>query len=228
MDKIKSNNRLNFGILLVVAGLFFLLGKMGIIPDAVYDALTRWPMIFVIIGVVNLINREFTAATIFLVIGGYFLFSDFFNLRYVWDLWPVLLIFVGLMFIFKQNRRIKNLNLPVNSEDVIDEVAIFGGREVKVESQNFMGGKITSIFGGSDIHLLNARMSDQGAVIDMVAIFGGTKIYIPRDWTVKTDVVSIFGAFTDKRLYFSESSDASKVLYIKGTVIFGGGELVNL
>ena len=96
-----------------------------------------------------------------------------------------------------------------------------------MESQNFKGGEITAIFGGIEVQLTRANISDEGAVIEMTAIFGGLKLIVPRDWVIKVEVVSIFGGFTDKRLYSSPNPTQNKVLYIKGVTVFGGGELIS-
>ena len=111
------------------------------------------------------------------------------------------------------------------STDFIDETAIFGGRNISVVTENFQGGKITSIFGGSNINLRYAKPVE-GCTIDVATIFGGTKIIVPEDWNVKIEVVSVFGGFEDKRGYSVISrTGTGKIVVIKGTCIFGGGEL---
>ena len=45
-------------------------------------------------------------------------------------------------------------------DDYIDEVSIFGGAEKSISSQNFKGGKVTSVFGGSEIIFLSANLSN--------------------------------------------------------------------
>jgi predicted membrane protein len=95
-------------------------------------------------------------------------------------------------------------------------------------SDQFRGGKITSIFGGSKINLLYCKPVE-GCVIDVVTIFGGTKIYVPENWNVKTEVVSIFGGFEDKRGNSVISRvDQSKIVVFKGSAIFGGGEIISI
>jgi len=54
------------------------------------------------------------------------------------------------------------------------------------------------------------------------------KLIVPEGWTVRIKVMSLFGGFSDKhrfRLPDSDTSDSSSQLIIKGTTIFGGGEI---
>ena len=63
--------------------------------------------------------------------------------------------------------------------------------------------------------------------IDVFCVFGGMKLVIPEGWTVKIRVMSLFGGFSDKHRYRvpETKNDQDSVLIIKGTVIFGGGEI---
>ena len=95
-------------------------------------------------------------------------------------------------------------------------------------SDNFKGGRLTSIFGGSEINLTNCKLAEGKNVIDVFMVFGGNVLIVPPDWSIKIEVVSIFGGFSDKRHNFTdESKKENKELYIKGMAIFGGGEIKN-
>ncbi len=225
----KHSKRGSLGIFLIIVGVVLLVGNLGYLPYAVTDVLFSWPMILVAFGLFNLIKREYTAAVILLAIGSFFLLPEVFydlNYRDVIKFWPLLIVLVGVTFFLRKRQASPFHRDQLSSDDVIDEVDIFGGGVSQIESQNFMGGKVTAIFGGGEIYLDRCQLSQKGAVIDLAVVFGGTKITVPRGWNVKTEVVSIFGGFADKRNFFNESSaDPSKTLVIKGIAIFGGGEL---
>ena len=102
--------------------------------------------------------------------------------------------------------------------DYIDSVDVFGGGEKIIMSQNFKGGKITGIFGGSEINFLNAKLAKGTNYLDLFFMSGGMGLIIPKDWNVKVDVVSLFGGIGDKRDIIDNPENDDSVLYIKGFV----------
>ena len=51
---------------------------------------------------------------------------------------------------------------------------------------------------------------------------------VPTDWKIEHDVMAIFGCLGDKRRKDPNMVyDDKKVLFIKGFVLFGGGEIKN-
>jgi hypothetical protein len=107
-------------------------------------------------------------------------------------------------------------------------MSIFGGGDRIISSQNFKGGRVTAIFGGSKYNMINARLAKGRNIIDIFTVFGGCKFIIPEDWDIKIDVSSVFGGFSDKRSVRRDvPRDPSKELIIKGVAIFGGGDVVS-
>ncbi|PIE78033.1 MAG: hypothetical protein CSA15_09895, partial [Candidatus Delongbacteria bacterium] len=103
---------------------------------------------------------------------------------------------------------------------------IFSGSKLTVVSQNFKGGRISNIFGGTEIDFTQAELQDGDAIVDIDCIFGGVKFLLPADWHVIIDVNTIFGEVSDKRqMVTSEYVDFSKRFIIRGNCVFGGGEI---
>jgi predicted membrane protein len=110
--------------------------------------------------------------------------------------------------------------------DYIDDIAIFGGGHKVIQSDNFKGGNITAIFGGSEIDLTQCKLAEGDNVLDVVIIFGGTEIIVPKDWNIRTNVTPLFGGFSNKsRRDASQPLDTTRTLVIKGLALFGGGEI---
>jgi len=110
--------------------------------------------------------------------------------------------------------------------DYIDEVAIFGGGEKIITSNNFRGGKVTALFGGVDLVLHHAQLAQGTHQLEVFAMFGGWTLRIPPHWQVKSEVVAIFGGVSDKRYIGPDTvKDNTRQLVIKGFVMFGGGEI---
>jgi predicted membrane protein len=218
---------------LIIIGIMLLAGNLGFIPQPVWNVIFRWPTIFLIIAIINLFKEKFVPTLIFTTIWAFFVLPDIFptiRTEELRDYWPILLILAGLLFLNNHRRKNSETNsrgIKGPSEDLIEEVAIFSGNIKRVESDNFSGGEITSIFGGSELYFNNCKLSPEGAVIELVNIFGGSKIIVPRDWNVKIEVVSILGGFADKRVYLDNDGPSKNTLTIKGMTIFGGGEITN-
>jgi len=108
-----------------------------------------------------------------------------------------------------------------NTEDYIDSTSIFGDAKHYVVSQQFKGGDVVNIMGGATINLMRADLKGP-ATLEVVQLFGGTTIITPSHWVIQPEMASIFGGIEDKRFHTHSAPDRTKVLYIKGTSIFGG------
>lgn len=216
----QNRKRAIIGVILVIIGSIFLLDNLGYDIDIPYY-LFSWPAIFIVIGVINLLSGNLRPAVFFFSLGAIFYlhYYDLINLR---DAWPIILIIIGISFIFRKKGGPKSVS--ESTENYFDEVAIFGGTERKFVSDNMQGGKITSIFGGSEIDLRGSNASD-GAVIEIFCMFGGVELTLPEDWKVHMNTTAIFGGFSDARKSISQNHTTT--VYIKGFTMFGGGEIKN-
>lgn len=233
MEKhISSNKRVYFGIFLIVIGGFWILERLNLIPDVWDDILISWQMLLIGIGIFAYLGGNKTTGTVLVVIGGFFLLDEVVTIPYELRRvgWPLLIIGLGVVLLVTHSRRRNAPPIPESSRqgmDYFDDVVVFGGREVFVNSQNFYGGKNTSIFGGTEYDLRQTQLSSNGAVVDCVSVFGGCGFKVPPDWTVKNEVTAIFGGFSDKRGKSISQiiPDPSKTLVIKGFTAFGGIEV---
>lgn len=217
------------GIFLVSLGAYFLLRNLGLIPSFIPWYLFGWEMVFILIGGSMLVSGK-KEGLIFLAIGGLSILPEIF---YWWphtdlrDLWPIILIAIGISIFTKRRKNESGSNSKhENDDDFLDESVLFGGSEKSFTSQNFKGGKVTTIFGGSEINFANAKMASEEVILDVNCAFGGIAFVVPSDWTVVNDSTVIFGEFADKRPNSTiQTNDPNKVLRIKGSVAFGGAEI---
>ncbi len=231
--RISSNKRIYLGLFLIAVGGIWILERLNLIPDFWDDILISWQMLLIGIGIFAYLGGNKTTGVILMVIGGFFLIDDVITVPYELRRvgWPLLIIGVGVVMLITHGRR-RNEPPPIPESgkqgfDYFDDFVVFGGREIFVNSQNFYGGKNTSIFGGSEYDLRQTSLSSNGAVIDCVCVFGGCGLKVPPDWTIKNEVTAIFGGFTDKRgkTLNQVVTDPSKTLVIKGFTAFGGIEI---
>jgi len=147
MNTHNQNRTLGFGVIIILVGLSVLLHQLRFFSPEVDDVIISWQMLLIVIGVYNLFfagNR--VAGYILIAVGGFFIFPELFILPYDFkrNFWPVLLIVVGLIILFRAfpgRRREKAIPTDGNPLEYIDEVNIFSGSEKKITTDNFRGGK---------------------------------------------------------------------------------------
>jgi predicted membrane protein len=237
------------GIFLLIIGGLALVKSLGV---PMPDWLLSWQMLLIAIGLFIGLRKGFRGGWFVpVIIGTAFLLNDFFLIGELREhMWPLILIILGLVFVFRPRRRtwegkcfqkknttnmqaetiIPETGTPLseesyNHDDFIDTTSIFGGTQKVILSKNFKGGDMVNIFGGSEIDLTKADINGT-ATLEVTAIFGGATLIVPSNWVVKSEAVTIFGGISDKRknvIPFSEN--ATKALILKGTVLFGGIEI---
>lgn len=220
-----TNSKVWLGLVLVLLGSYFLLRNLHMIPSFLPYWLFDWEMIFILIGGAMLVTGR-REGLVFFAIGAFFILPDILHIPHfrIRDWWPVILIALGLS-IFLRRRSYSGKNSEIN-EEYFDDTSIFGGSAKTITSQNLKAARINSIFGGSELNLLNAKLGQKEVIVDCLCLFGGNEIIIPNDWTVVNEMFVIFGGFSDKRASVSGvAQDPEKVIRLKGMVIFGGSEV---
>ncbi|HYR43516.1 MAG TPA: DUF5668 domain-containing protein [Terriglobia bacterium] len=240
------------GVIFLVIGAVFLLGNMGYLD--VREVFAYWPLILIVFGVVRIVeSREDygqTAGIFWVVVGLLFLLGSFGIIRLAFhELWPVLLIGVGALMLWRAAlarrgpRPVRepgtaepggsagfagsaDANTTSSSSSVVSATAILGGVERRINSQDFRGGDVTAIMGGCNIDLRGASITaPHQPVLELFALFGGIEIRIPDDWTVVSELEVILGGFDDRKS--DPPKDESKRFIIRGTVLMGGVEVRN-
>ncbi len=229
METKHSDKRLIVGILIVLFGGLLLASNFGMIPYSIRSYLLHWEVILIGIGFIALITNEHKSTGIILIaVGGAFYMRNFFDFHFnFWQLFlPSMIILVGLLLIFRRRVDGKDgAGIPEIDDDMLDDVSIFGGGDKTINSNNFKGGKITAIFGGSNINMTNVKLAAGTQYIDVFALFGGTTLLVPDGWDIRVTVVSLFGGFSDKHRTKTPEKIENNKLVVKGLVIFGGGEI---
>lgn len=241
-DRPVNSGRFIVAGLFILAGILLLLTNLNIISGTVIDFLFTWQVLLIVIGAIIFANSKSSSGLALMLVGGLFLIDKYSGFS-VWAYWPVILIILGIYMLVNFRRTPQNHLNGGNADmhqqfhdpkykgekmeqDTIDETAVFSGGKRYFVSNNFRGGKITAVFGGSEIDLTQCKLAPGKNIIDMVAIFGGGTLYIPRDWKVRVNVTPIFGGFSDeRRIDPSVVYPDDRILEIRGTVIFGGGEI---
>jgi len=214
------------GGILVLAGTAMLLSHLGLLGG--YGVWDFWPLILVLAGLFRLFRSRTTTGRLWgvMLLGGGSLAQlhilDVIQLE--WKLvWPAGLILLGLLVLvsslFGKRRKLE----PV-STDMLDIKVMFGGRQERIDSREFVGGEIACTMGGCELDLREAQMKESSATLGIRAVMGGVEIYVPRDWSVSVKGTSFMGAFEDKT---RPTKRDGPLLIIEGSTLMGGVEIRN-
>lgn len=231
-----------FGLLLVLAGLLFLSFNFGWIDPALRPVLFSWPMILIVLSIISFSKRDYSFGVIGLIAGLFFLlpriaqvypgFISGVDTDFARIYWPVLLILLGLVLIFRIGsgrggkrhayRQISS-DPTENINGRIEKNVLFGGSESIFLSPVFTGGTINATFGGVVLDLRKTSLPEGETYLDIDTTFGGVELYIPDNWWIETRFHTVFGGVEDKRIVLQP--DYMRKLILQGNLTFGGCEI---
>ncbi|MBR1369869.1 hypothetical protein RJ53_10420 [Methanocalculus chunghsingensis] len=192
----KISYRLIIGAILLIIGVLLLLRATGIYDTG--QLLVYTPSVIVLFALIALIKSGFRSVS-----GPIILIIIFGTIQLVVlelvspdVILPVIIIAVGLGFIFT---RIRRPSIRERVTDKIEMMAILGGVESRNSSKTFRGGEMLAIFAGAELDLRDAHINDPPAEIQTFTLFGGTEIRVPEDWNVRLNVLPILGGAEDER-----------------------------
>lgn len=241
-----------FALLLILAGGLLLGFNLNIIPIEYKPIFISWQMLLIAIGLCEIVKKHFAGGVILIGIGAFFIlpvvsniYPDFLggNAISIRQYWPVLLILVGILLIFKKKKRERNNDGCYDNEkhskqyiyssevndagDKINENIIFNGSKLIVLSPRFKGGEANALFGEIKIDLRKAKLSEEGInILKTACLFGSIILYIPSEWRLKIDRSVVFGSVEDKRpLSDTPINENAPILNIKADCLFGNIEI---
>lgn len=213
--------RLLTGVLLLVAGVLFLLDvaeyvdAWGIVDD-------WWPVALIAFGLVSLVGpaRSVIGGGIVTVIGVILLIAsvDILPVDAGDIFFPLVLIAIGLGLMFVR----AGYRGGGDPDNTVTGFAMFGGQEIVSRADRFTGGSVTAIFGGATLDLRQARIDPDGARIETFAAFGGVDVVVPRGSRVTVSGMPVFGAVEDKVDRSVPLEPDQPMIRVSGIVLFGG------
>ncbi len=230
------NGRSFLGLVLILFGGLILLDNLNLMSHGIAKIIFSFPTFMILIGLITLFNSNRKGFSITLItIGLIFLIPEIdptIDIDFG-TIIAVVFIFAGVYVIIRHRKmdyhfrqRFFGKHDEMVNNDLLDEIAIFGGGEKKIRNENFKGGRITTVFGGNEIDLTDCKLAEGTQTIDIFTMFGGVEMHVPASWKIKHDVIPIFGGFSQKgRMHSSEMQNDSQTLFVKGIVIFGGVEV---
>lgn len=219
------SNRVWLGVVFLIFGIGLFMHQMNVI-DFFRVLSVWWPLILIIIGIIQLVQRNQSAAVsgfFFLIIGGAFLLNDVVHINLMVYIWPVLLIFIGIVIIFT---RVKS-DQTIDTNESVNAFSLFSGTEIRSQSENFQGGSITSVFAGSEVDLRDAVFLEEGVTLELTAIFGGISLTVPEHVLLEFSGFPIFGGWEDHTRRRSDDKGDFITLKLNCLTFCGGVEIKN-
>lgn len=231
----------------VLWGLFFIVLGVGIGGKAFgywdfHLFFPGWWTLFLIIPcMIDLVQKGIrTGSMIGLLIGllllamcqGYLSMRDLKQL-----LFPIIFIIIGCSILVHSvfghkkkeqfcqksiHKDFEDVNLSASGE-VLDYCATFQGQTIRYDNEVFYGAVLNSVFGGIELVLDNAVLTED-VKIDCSAIFGGITIHLPEGVNTKVKASRMFGGVNNRRKSCQEIPGAPTI-FIEASCMFGGVEI---
>ncbi|HEX7686529.1 MAG TPA: DUF5668 domain-containing protein [Burkholderiaceae bacterium] len=233
--------RIVFGLFIIVVGLFALLDNLHLFDSHLVQP--YWPLVFVALGALKLGQNDHPRrrwfGAVLIAVGAAMTANNLGLVRFqVRDWWPLLLVGVGLLVIFKRgdgprgrwrHRHRGGMGCDgghderVEHGSRVDASAVMSGIVLKNDSQDFQGGEISTVMGAVEVDLRQASIAGE-ARLHLSVIMGGVEIKVPRDWSISIAGTPTLGGIEDKTI---PPMAPGKRLVIEGSVVMGGVEISN-
>ena len=199
-----------FGLLLLTIGSLLLAFNMGLIPITLKHIIFSWPMLLILIGLVNCFKRHWISGILFILVGKFFLVPSIIatypnlwpglNAEFVNIYWPLLFIIAGVLIVFQKlffrndstachENKWRKFAHKVES----GEYGVGGASHWKNSGEGFSK---NSIFGGGEHIVLDPEFKGG----DLNAIFGGLTLDLRRthlpEGETRLELNAVFGGIT--------------------------------
>ncbi len=237
MSRITSTQFI-IGLVVIAVGVLFLLDSVDLFNTG--DVFQWIPSLFILLGLWLLVKNRFrrVAGPLIMILIAVFVQLLVLDVR-VGEFWPLILIAVGIVILIKSFRSRRGRNGD-EREDSPDSVSVFGSEKViappdqdtinlesvmgsatqTVTSDNFRGGRASTVMGNANIDLREASIQEKPAVLDINVVMGEIKLKAPRDWNIRVDDDTVMGDTKDERAP-SETEESQTDLIIKASVVMG-------
>ena len=233
--------RIFLAVFLIVGGTLLFLGNLGLLPiHSLWDLV---PIGMVVLGAIRLLDSSRASGRFFgglLVVFGclFFLVNiGILQIRAKDESWPLSILFIvfGIGLLLKvlesgqENHHLRRRDRSGGGRvNALDDVAVFGSVKRKLDTADFEGGEVRTLFGEVKIDLRRASIAAgrEPVRVDATAIFGAIRIVIPDAWRATVHGAGVLGAFEDKTVPPNQLAGAP-LLIVTGLSMFGSVEIEN-
>ncbi|MFV0362341.1 MAG: LiaF transmembrane domain-containing protein [Suipraeoptans sp.] len=244
----RKRERVFWGIFLIIAAALVIVSKLGVLQGiSIFSIVVG--VLLVGCAIQSIISKSVSGllfAVAFLII----LFDKPLGLQAITP-WPVLLAAmlgsIGLSVLFpKHSRPFRGKNWKVEYDNEYDEniydenefihesksnggkyreySTVFGGGTKYINTEDFKGVKLQSVFGGMKVYFDNAHIQGDSAVIKLEVVFGNMELFLPKEWNIIMDTTCVCSGIQEKN---RPSGDINgPTVRLTGEVVFGGATIL--
>ena len=231
-----KKERIFWGILFILAGIFMIIGKLGYFPNMNVFSLLLTAFLVVVI-VKSLPSMNFSGI-LFPIAFICIIYDKQLSITAItpWTiLMAALLGSIGLSMIFHKQIKWINHNHNHNDEDykfekidIEDESNVrfknsFGASIKYINTDKFEQANFDCSFGAMKVYFDNAVMSNENAIVRINASFSGIELYIPKTWNVNDNTNVFLGSVSEKN---RNNQTTTNNLTLVGDVSFSGIEII--
>jgi len=231
-----KKERIFWGILFILAGIFMIIGKLGYFPNMNVFSLLLTAFLVVVI-VKSLPSMNFSGI-LFPIAFICIIYDKQLSITSItpWTiLMAALLGSIGLSMIFHKQIKWINHNHNHSHEDykfekidIEDESNVrfknsFGASIKYINTDKFEQANFECSFGAMKVYFDNAVMSNENAIVRINASFSGIELYIPKTWNVNDNTNVFLGSVSEKN---RNNQTTTNNLTLVGDVSFSGIEII--
>lgn len=219
--------KLILGVFLTLVGILLTADNFDYVDAGAY--LRWWPAVLILLGLLKLRQPGGRGVAIFLLAAGGWILA--FNLGLVtftiFDLWPLILIAIGVGFVRKALRGdsadVPGAGATARAENGMGGLAILSQRRIR-PGAGYAGGRVGAFLGNCQLDLTEASLAQNPTIVEAIAFLGGVEILVPEGWEVVGEVFPVMGGFDMKT---GPAAEPKRQLVVRGMAFMGGVEVKN-
>ncbi|MBA2885410.1 LiaF transmembrane domain-containing protein [Clostridium beijerinckii] len=229
-----KKERVFWGILFILAGIFMVISKLGYFPDI--NAFSLILTVFLVVIIAKSIPNLNFSGILFPIAFICIIYARQLGITAITP-WTVLMaaLFgsIGLSMIFHKHVNWIHHNhvhedYKFEKIDIEDEGNIifrnsFGACIKYINTNEFEQADLNCSFGAMKVYFDNAVMSSENAIVRVNASFSGVELYIPRTWKVDNKTNVFLGSVDEKN---RNNERSTNTLTLVGDVSFSGVEII--
>ncbi|ALB45784.2 hypothetical protein X276_11180 [Clostridium beijerinckii NRRL B-598] len=229
-----KKERVFWGILFILAGIFMVISKLGYFPDI--NAFSLILTVFLVVVIAKSIPHLNFSGILFPIAFICIIYAKQLGITAITP-WTVLMaaLFgsIGLSMIFHKHVNWIHHNhvhedYKFEKIDIEDEGNIivrnsFGACIKYINTNEFEQADLNCSFGAMKVYFDNAVMSSENAIVRVNASFSGVELYIPRTWKVDNKTNVFLGSIDEKN---RNNERSTNTLTLVGDVSFSGVEII--